>query len=126
MAVRPTITKIVDFIQDPAVSIQAPGVASLVPVLNVQEMDSVVRLGSGEAIVMGGLMQDDIDSQQQGVPVLSEIPIMGSLFRNHVDGINKTELIVFLRATIVQDTNIHQTDRELYKMFSSDRRPLDL
>ena len=126
MAVRPTITRIVKFVNDPAVEIQNTDVESQIPVVNVQEMDSVVRMGSGQAIIMGGLMQDRVDSTQQGVPVLSEIPLFGAAFRNQADKVTKTELIVFLRATIVNDTNIHDTDKELYQMFASDRRPLKL
>jgi general secretion pathway protein D len=126
MAVRPTVTRIVSFENDPAVEIQDADVTSPIPVVNVQEMDSVVRLGSGQAIIMGGLMQDRVESEQQGVPILSEIPLMGGLFRNQSDSVSKTELVVFIKATIIDDTNIHDTDRELYQMFASDRRPLKL
>ncbi len=132
MAVRPTVTRIEEFIDDPAiqfVTAQAgiDGVASPVPVVNVQEMDSVVRLSSGQAIVMGGLMQDRTASTQTGIPILSEAPIFGSLFRTQVDKVSKTELVVFLKATIVNDTGtVDDTDRDLYKTFSDDRRPLKM
>src|SRR5690606_32378134 len=98
------------------------------PVVNVQEMDSVVRMDSGQAILMGGLMQDRTQSTQNGVPVLSEVPVFGGLFRNQVESVSKTELIVFLRATIVDGAGatIHNTDRDRYKVFSGDRRPLKL
>ena len=77
---------------------------------------------------MGGLIQDTGDSDETGIPILSEIPMMGSLFKNHSDKTSKSEIIVFLRATIVNtgDDTIHQTDRDMYKMFSRDRRPLPL
>ncbi len=136
MAIRPTITNIDSFEFDPAVDLQAaaagfgPGtlnaVRSSVPIVQVQEFDSVIKMNSGEAVLMGGLMQDRQRTTEQGVPILSEIPMLGSAFKNHVDEVIKTELIVFLKATIVEDNNIHDTDREFYKMFSNDRRPLDL
>ena len=75
---------------------------------------------------MGGLMQDRITASQQGVPVLAEVPVLGNLFKSKTDSISKTELIVFLKATIIEGSNIHNTDRELYKLFSDDRRPLRL
>lgn len=133
MAVRPTITKIITYRNDPSVQFVAAqnnieGVQSRVPVVNVQEMDSVVRMGSGQALVMGGLMRDRAGSTQNGIPVLSEVPVVGSLFRNQVDNIEKTELIVFLKATIIDSASdsIDNTDRDIYKIFSGDRRPLKM
>lgn len=132
MAIRPTITRITDFVEDPSVQFvtaqnNIEGVQSLVPVVNIQEMDSVVNLGSGQAIIMGGLMQDRTQSEQVGVPVLAEVPVLGGLFRTQSDRITKTELVVFIKATIIDGTgSIHDTDRDLYKSFSGDRRPLKM
>ncbi len=131
MAVRPTITRIVGYVNDPAVAVELAGTTttatSAVPEVNVQEMDSVINLHSGQAVVMGGLMQDRSNSTQQGVPVLSELPYVGSLFRNQSDSNRKTELIIFLKATIMDGTSgATQTDKDLYKQFSDDRRPLNL
>lgn len=134
LSVRPTVTKITEFVNDPAVAFAVAqagvggDITSPVPVVNVQEMDSVVRMHSGEGMVMGGLMQDRTTSEQNGVPVLSEIPMVGSLFRTQGDNIQKNELIVFLRATIIDadgDT-VMPADKELYRGFASDRRPLRL
>lgn len=131
MAIRPTITNVEEFASDPGVQLQAAiageDIESLVPVVQVQEFDSVINMNSGQAVLMGGLMQDRQRTNEQGVPIISEIPILGTAFKSHVDLIEKTELVVFLRATIVEGgNNIHNTDRELYKMFSQDRRPLNL
>ena len=133
MAIRPTVTRITEYIDDPSVQFVTAangitGVSSRVPVVNVQEMDSVVKMNSGQAIIMGGLMQDRTQGTQNGVPVLSEVPILGGLFRNQVDKVSKTELVVFLKSTIIDGENgtIHQTDKDIYKRFSGDRRPLDM
>lgn len=133
MAIRPTITRIDQRIADPAVIFLAAEAGvdlpdSTVPEMIVQEMDSVISMNSGETIIMGGLMQDRTDSQEEGVPVLSELPVLGALFRTHEDTISKSELVVFLRATIIDspDKTIFDADRDLYKRFSGDRRPLKL
>ncbi len=130
MAIRPTITNVEEFESDPGVELQAAAVGaditSDVPIVQVQEFDSVISMNSGQAVIMGGLMQDRQRTSQQAVPIISDLPLLGNAFRSHVDEISKTELIVFLKATIIEGTNIHNTDRELYRMFSSDRRPLDL
>ncbi|MFP4312901.1 MAG: type II secretion system protein GspD [Alphaproteobacteria bacterium] len=129
LAVRPTITRIVNEVQDPGVAFVAgdSGIVSLVPELNVQEIDSVLRMNSGEAVVLGGLLQDRVQNTSENVPVVSEVPVFGSLFKRKGDSIEKTELVILLKATIVENGNtIHDTDRDLYRRFSQDRRPFSL
>ncbi len=133
MAVRPTITNIIRSIPDPAIqfvtaSAGITGVVSNIPEVNVQEIDSVIQVRSGQPIVMGGLLQDSTTNEQESVPVLGEIPMVGSLFRSQADLVKKTELVIFLKATILESPadSIHNTDRDLYRMFSGDRRPLKL
>lgn len=134
LALRPTVTRVVGTVNDPAVAFVAasvPGaesVVSQIPEINVQEVDTVVKVRTGQPIVMGGLLQDRADNFQQAVPVLGEAPIVGSLFRKKRDIVRKSELVLFLKATILKtpEDSIHDTDRDLYKAFSGDRRPLKL
>lgn len=131
LAVRPTITEVVNRIEDPAVQYitaanSITGVTSEFPELNVQEIDSVIKVDSGRPIVMGGLLQDRVQGVQEGIPVLSEIPLAGALFRDQNDLITKTEVVIFMKATILDSPSdsVHATDKDLYRKFSSDRRPL--
>lgn len=120
MAIRPTITNITTTVPDPV------NVGNFVPQVNVQEFDSVIQVNSGQAVVLGGLIQDKVQSTRNGVPIASEVPFIGALFRNQQDSVEKTELVVFLKATIVEGGNtVHATDKDLYRTFSSDRRPLE-
>lgn len=129
MQVRPTVTRVINQIADPAVAFIAAqqdiAISSQIPELNVQEIDSVLSMQSGEVAVLGGLIQDRVDSQQESVPVLGELPLVGAAFRNQGDSVQKTELVIFIKATIVDaPDSVHQTDKELYRTFSQDRRPL--
>ena len=131
LALRPTVTRVVSSVADPGVAFVAAEagseIQSLIPQVNVQEIDSVIRINSGEAIVMGGLMQDRTESTQNSLPGLGELPIAGSLFRNQSDRIQKTELVIFLKATIVENGNtVHDADRDIYRTFSKDRHPFKL
>ncbi len=130
MFIRPTVTRIVGTKSDPSVLFVAgsSGIVSEIPELNVQEIDTVVKVNSGQPIVMGGLLQDRIVDTQEGIPVVGEIPLFGALFKKQKDLVAKTELVIFLKATILSspEDTIHNTDRDLYKTFSGDRRPLDL
>jgi MSHA type pilus biogenesis protein MshL len=129
LQVRPTITKIVDQVVDPGVAFVASSanidIESRIPVMNVQEFDSVVKMRNKEMMVMGGLLQDETRSTQEGLPVAGEIPLFGTLFRNQGDKVSKKELVVFIKATIIDSPadTIHQTDRDLYRTFGQDRRP---
>ena len=133
LALRPTITSVVNTVNDPGVAIAvgecgAPctGVTSPVPELNVQEIDSVIKVRSGQAVIMGGLLQDRVTTNDAGTPVLGETPVLGTLFKDHDDRVQKTELVIFLKATILDSPSdsIHVADKDLYRQFSSDRRPL--
>ncbi len=133
LALRPTITKINNTIDDPGLAIAiaecgsaCAGISSPVPELNVQEIDSVIKVNSGQPIVMGGLLQDRVETNHAGVPILSETPVLGNLFKNKSDAVTKTELVIFLKATILDDPSqsVHGTDKDLYRKFSGDRRPL--
>ncbi len=127
MAIRPTITSISGTVLDPNPDLANANVESEVPIVNVQEFDSVIQVDNGQAVVLGGLIQDRIESTRTGVPVLNEIPLFGAAFRRQQDSIRKTELVVFLKATIVDGNNtVHNTDKDLYRTFSSDRRPFKL
>jgi len=131
LAVRPTITRVTRFVPNPAIQFITAeagieNVESLVPELNVQEVDSVIKVNSGQPIVMGGLLQDRVDVEEESVPILGEIPMIGGAFRSQNDQIQKTELVIFLKATILDSPSdsIHNTDKDLYRQFSGDRRPL--
>ncbi len=124
MAIRPTITTITTFVNDPNPALI---IANPVPQVNVQEFDSIIQMNNAQAVVLGGLIQDRTQSTRNATPVLGEVPLLGAMFRNQEDFVKKTELVVFLKATIVEGGNtIHNTDRDLYRTFSSDRRPFKL
>ena len=130
LALRPTITRIVGEQPNPAIQFVTAaagieGVESNVPELNVQEIDSVIKVNSGQPIILGGLLQDRIDVSQNAVPILGEVPLFGAAFRTQDDRIFKTELVIFLKATILENPSdsVHPTDKDFYRQFSSDRRP---
>lgn len=99
--VRPTISRILGFVADPNPDLAAAGVRNLVPEIQVREMESVLRVKDGGMVVIGGLMQERTSKEKVGVPVLSDIPLLGNIFRFEKDRKEKTELLVFLKPTVV-------------------------
>ena len=130
MNVRPTITTYLSSVEDPAVSLTAatlendPGITSSVPQVAVREMDTVVRIKDGEAIVMGGLIEQKDHLIENGIPVLKDIPFLGYLFKSHAKELEVTETVILLKATIITPNSIiDESDKEFSKQFSTDPRP---
>lgn len=67
----------------------------------IRESDTVIRARSGQLVVIGGLMEDVERDETAGLPLISRIPGLGSLFRHERDSTRKRELIILLRPTIV-------------------------
>ena len=76
------------------------------PELLVREMESVLRLDSGQIAVLGGLMQDNHQVDTNRVPVLSDVRGIGAAFgfrRNHFV---KTELVIFIRPRVIRTPGV--------------------
>lgn len=104
--IRPTITRIVRYVNDPNPSLAAAGVTNPVPEIQTREMESIIKIDSGQTAVMGGLMQDDVNYQTDAIPGLGGLPGIGNFFRNRNDTNTKTELVIFLKPTIIRDPSI--------------------
>ncbi len=137
LVVRPTVSKKIGTVIDPTIGLTLalngltlpPGFTlpdNNVPELAVQEVDSILHMQSGQMMAMGGLMKDSNVTNQDGAPLLKDIPFVGYLFKNHVDQIGKSELIVLVKATIVNGSNIDDEERKQYLMMGMDRHPASL
>lgn len=70
-------------------------------------------------------MEDIVSNEDQGVPVLSEIPFIGNAFKGTNKSEGKSELIIFIKATIVQPSGYyHDADKRVYEKFTDDPRPI--
>ena len=76
-------------------------------------------------MVIGGLMEQGSDNTDRGVPFASEVPYVGNLFKSTEKVTRNTELIIFIKATIIGSSgNATPADRILYDKFTDDPRPL--
>jgi len=83
-----------------------PGIQSLIPVIQTREMESLLRLQSGQTAVLGGLMQDSVTNIEDTIPGVNQVPGVGQLLAQRKDLNVKTELVIFLRATVIRDISI--------------------
>lgn len=74
-------------------------------IINKREINTTVTVGDGEIIALGGLLDDNERRTIQKVPLLGDIPLLGELFKSRGKSRVKTNLMVFIRPTILKDPN---------------------
>jgi general secretion pathway protein D len=112
--IRPSVTSIIRRVKDPNPDLSNTGLDEGVPVIRTREMESILRIDSGNIVVMGGLMEEKLDNVNSGLPALSYMPLFGPLFQNREDKRSKTELVIFLRPVVIKDASI-QGDYSEYR-----------
>ncbi len=118
--VRPTISRIIGFQQDPNPDLARAGVISQVPEVQVREMESILKINNGDIAIIGGLMQDTAEQNKISVPVLSELPLVGDLFSYRDDSYKKTELVIFLRPVVIKEASVTDDLKEYKKYLPSE------
>jgi general secretion pathway protein D len=120
------------------VSLASAAAADLIT--NERRIATKVLAADGRVVVLGGLIKDDVQQSEQRVPLLGDIPFLGRLFRNEGVSVTKTNLLIFIRPTIIRDDEqlagatalkyryIRDTQRELQeqglRFFDDDKMPV--
>ncbi len=73
------------------------------PSTSKRSIESTVLVDDGSVIVLGGLLEDSYSLNQDKVPVMGDLPVLGALFRNENRSRKKTNLMVFLRPMVIRD-----------------------
>ena len=131
--IRPTISKLDSTVKDPSVSVvidetgnsadEEISAANSIPVANVRELDTILKLKDGQTAIIGGFTERNSAVTESGVPVLRSIPIAGNLFANKQDNTTSTETILLVKATIVDNgKKMSEYEKGVYDSFSDDPR----
>jgi len=99
--VRPTLSRILGFVDDPNPELATADVRNSVPEIQVREMESMLRVKSGEMAIIGGLMQDVQNGDDRSLPGLAKLPVVGALFQQRSRVREQTELLIVLRPTVL-------------------------
>jgi general secretion pathway protein D len=62
---------------------------------------TIIAIHSGSTVVIGGLMRDDKERVEKKVPLLGDLPLVGTLFRSHSDRMQKTNLLLFITPRVL-------------------------
>ena len=81
---------------------QLPNSSDLIT--NKREIETTVLADNGEILVLGGLISEDVQESVNKVPLLGDLPIIGTLFRSSAMSVQEKNLMIFLRPTILRDS----------------------
>jgi general secretion pathway protein D len=104
--VRPSISSISALKQDPNTALAEFNVVNEVPQIRTREIESMMRIKSGDIAVLGGLMEDRLDNRSERFPGLGDIPFIGELFTTRSDVSRKSELVIVLRPTVIREASL--------------------
>ena len=126
LTVRPTISRVTRFVSDPNPSLQLDSsgnqltnpIQNLIPEIQMREMESVLQVGSGQTIILGGLMQDDVRRDRDAVPGLGRLPSpVSDVFSYRDESVSKTELVIFLKATVIGNPSLDSDELKSFRRF---------
>jgi general secretion pathway protein D len=114
--VRPTVTSQVGEALDPNPALLPSPLApdqtplkNAIPVVEIREIESVLQLSSGQTAILGGLIKDEVRRRRDQVPGVGNTPI-GDAFAFRNESAVKTELVIFLRPTVVNNPSLDSDD----------------
>lgn len=106
LQVRPTISRLLRFINDPNPELTDRGIPNPVPEIQTREMESVLRMNNGQIAVLGGLMQDTSTDDDTAIPGFSRIPLVGEAFKTRTRSHGKTELVIFIQPSVIRTPSL--------------------
>lgn len=118
MHIHPSISEIVDIVPQPKGDPDLESFGSL-PVIDLRETDTVMRVRDQETILIGGLIQSSELRRESKIPVLGDIPYLGQLFRLTDVEEKRTELVILVKPTILDAPMITQVRLEAEESINS-------
>jgi general secretion pathway protein D len=125
LTLRPTISRITGYATDPNPALSQYNIVNRIPEVQTREMESVLRVQSGDIAVLGGLMQDTRNDGSDEVPGLNRVPILSNFFKFRNDSSQKSELVIFLRPTVLYDASLAGDFRDFRSSLSEARQSLE-
>lgn len=118
LTVRPTISRRLRDVLDPNPDLAKANVQNLVPEIQVREMESVLQVNSGQTVILGGLMQDNVQRDRDALPGLGKLPSpVGDAFSYRNEAVSKTELIIFIKPTVISNPSLDSDELKFFRRF---------
>jgi MSHA biogenesis protein MshL len=120
LAVNPSVSEVVTVRSLTVGSDSGGGASATLPVVDRRDLDTVVRMRTGETLVLAGIIKSQDGSDDRGIPFLKDLPLIGALFTKKEKSKVRTELAIFITPTLVESAEQVQslqkgTERSLEK-----------
>jgi len=86
---------------------------------NIREADTIIRAGSGEIVVIGGLMQTVTTDEESKTPILGDLPVLGNLFKSIRKRQEKKELVILIKPTVVMPDSWQKQQKRSMQLLKS-------
>ncbi|HSW70309.1 MAG TPA: type II secretion system secretin GspD [Gammaproteobacteria bacterium] len=90
-------------------SLQNPNSPGLTPIINTSNIQNAVIINSCDVLVLGGLISNNVNETLNKVPILGDLPVVGLLFQQKNRQVQKKNLLVFLKPTILRNPDDYTT-----------------
>lgn len=110
--VHPTVVDVTEQVKNLSISGEATLSVPLA-VSSIRESDTIIRAESGQVVIIGGLMKTKTVDNENSIPFLGDLPLIGGLFRHNQEMTVKSELVILLKPTVVESSQ--QWAQELKK-----------
>jgi type II secretory pathway component GspD/PulD (secretin) len=119
MIVHPAVSSIDGFESGIVSTGEESGALTRYPVLKVREAQTQILLKSGDSAVIGGLQSERDRQSEYGVPWLKDIPLLGYLFKRTTTDKEKIDLLIFIKASIINSTEYAEESAELNEAWNA-------
>ena len=86
------------------------------PVIDKREADTTLLIKNGQTVVLGGLRKKEVSQQINKIPLLSDLPLIGVLFKFEGEDTVTSELVVFITPTIIQNPSLSETELRQFEV----------
>ncbi len=121
LSINPDISQLVGI-----KTFEAQGASAMQPIIDRRSIDTIVKVKDGQTVVLGGIMEERKQEILRGIPVLMNLPFVGSLFRRTEQEIRKTELVILLTPHIMKGKKIEELTESERKRVEKAIRPFHL
>jgi MSHA biogenesis protein MshL len=105
---------------------KSPDGKSSRPIIDVREVDTMIKVRNGQTIVIAGLITDKVNETITRVPFLGDLPLLGNLFKQTVQEKRKSELVLLMTPYVLSDLTIEEIRKEHEKRLGSIGRSFEL
>jgi general secretion pathway protein D len=116
---------VLDIVQEVSDAIPTETSTISSPTIQTRRIETTVVVQSGETVALGGLIRDNRSDGVSGIPVLSEIPILGNLFKTNVETTLRTELLVLITPRVIRNAEEAQEAMEELRSRMTGLAPLE-